>query len=256
MGQNVQKPSTLGIIVKILAIIIPVLGAIAVAYFQFYLPEKLKIETTQTAEARFTIAALSATPLPTSTDIPTATLTLLPTFTITLTSSSTPTNTPPPLPLVEVFPQAVNGQKFAFVNGTGTVVDKFVPAPQACVHSGPYGLQLTYDVTGSGNGGWGVQWVSSTAGHFDASGFTAFNFWIKGTNGGETFQVGLKDTTGKEVKVESIDSVVVTSDWVLISFPLRLFNGVNTALIENVNFGFNKNHGSGSFCLDDISFAP
>jgi hypothetical protein len=256
MSKPGKSQSSLPIIATIIVAVVGTIGTIAVAYFQFYLPEQLKIKTTLTAEARLIIAALSVTSTPTSTSLPTATVTSTPTF------APTYTQTPLPQPMVELFPQSVNGLKFVFINGTGSVVDKFVSAPQNCVHTGPYGLLLTYNLTGDANGGWGVQWASSPAKHFDASGFRSFNFWIKGINGGETFQIGLKDENGKEVKVESENFVIVTSDWTLATVPLSLFtdvNGVrmvNTSIIENVNFGFNKNHGPGSFCIDDISFAP
>ena len=185
----------------------------------------------------------------------------LPTLTITVAPSATdtstplPTDTPLPPPLEEIFPQVNGGHKFVFINSGGLLTDQFVPNSD-CIHSGEYGLQLIYDMKGQGNGGWGVQWNEASGKHFVASSFNAFTFWVKGASGGETFQIGLKDTFGKEVKVESVDLLVVAPEWMTITAPFSLFEGVNTASIENINIGFNSNHGSGTICVDDIAFAP
>jgi hypothetical protein len=112
-------------------------------------------------------------------------------------------------------------------------------------------------MSGVENGGWGVHWTNTPTGHFDASGFSDLVFWVKGTTGGETLQIGLKGTNGQEVKVESGDLVVISaSDWKPVTVPLNKFinGGVNVDSVENVNFGFNRNHGSGIICIDDIAF--
>lgn len=200
------------------------------------------------------VSCLPPPPEPTTTPQPTST----PDSTLTPQPTSIPspslTNTPLPPPLVEIFPQVDGGEKFVFINNGGSLSDKFVPT-QSCLHSGSYGLQLMYNMKGTGNGGWGVQWSNSPAKHFNASSFSAFTFWVKGT-GGETFQIGVKDTSGNEVKVESDTLLIVSSDWLQVILPLSNLKGVNTTSIENVNFGFNKNHGTGSICIDDISFTP
>lgn len=198
-------------------------------------------------------------PSPTLEPTHTPTLTLTPTLPPVPTSTSTPppslTPTQPPPPLVEIFQQVGDGEEFVFINQGGILTNEFVPT-QSCIHSGVYGLRLTYDMKGAGNGGWGVHWVNSPAQRFDASDYTAFVFWIKGASGGEIFQVGLKDTRGKEVKVETKPLVVVSPNtWSEVTILLTKFEGVDTSSINNLNFGFNKNHGSGSICLDDISFA-
>ena len=112
---------------------------------------------------------------------------------------------------------------------------------------------------GAGNGGWGVQWSSSPVGHFDASAFNALTFWVKGASGGEIFQIGMKDTTGNngngtEAKLGSKDYLVVTQNWSQIILSFDEFKGVNIASLENINLGFNKDHGSGSICIDDMAF--
>lgn len=208
----------------------------------------------QTVTKSIKFNVVTPTPEPTDTPPP-ATPTPEPTFTPESTATQSPTSTPPLPPLVETFPQVDGGEEFAFINQDGVLSNEFVPA-QNCVHSGSSGLQLTYEMKDAGNGGWGVYWDDAPTTHFDASDFTTFTFWIRGASGGETFQIGLKDTSDKEIKVESKSLALVTSDWLIVTVPLSKFKGVNTASVRNVNFGFNKSHGSGSVCIDDIAFTP
>ncbi len=99
--------------------------------------------------------------------------------------------------------------------------------------------------------------MGAVEGFVDASGFSSFVFWVKGLSGGELFQVGLKDTSGTEVTIESKALVLVSSsEWRQVLIGLDDFAGVNTAAIENVSFGFNRNHGEGAICLDDMAFLP
>jgi hypothetical protein len=186
---------------------------------------------------------------------PSFTPSLEPTATATMTPTKTPTNTPPPPPLTEIFPQVGGGEKFLFTNSGGSLTNTWATV-ETCIHSGFYGLQLSYDMKGAGNGGWGIQWDNAPEKHFDASMFHTLTFWVKGTNGGELFQISLKDTNGNEVKIESDTLLIVSSDWMPVAVSFDKFSGVNTASIENVNFGFNKNHGTGTICVDDISFSP
>lgn len=172
------------------------------------------------------------------------------------TATPAPIDTPPPPPpLVEIFPQVEDGVEFVFINSGGSLKNEFTPA-QNCLHTGLYGLRLTYEMEGEGNGGWGVLWDNAPAGHFNASDFSALTFWVKGKSGGETFQIGLKDAAGTEAKIESKLVVVVTEDWTMVNIPLDKFEGTNAASISNINFGFNKDHSAGSLCIDDIAFAP
>jgi hypothetical protein len=192
------------------------------------------------------------TPTSTPTPVPTETFTPTPTPTPELTPTPTITPTPVP-PLVEVFPQVGEGDEFVFMNEGGEL-DTRVVESEACRHSGRLGMRLEYAMSGEGNGGWGIHWVKP-AEYFDASRFSEFVFWVKGTSGGETFQIGLKDASGKEVKVESETLLIVSSsEWRQVRVPLSKFTDVNTASVENVNLGFNRDHGSGTICIDDIAF--
>jgi hypothetical protein len=157
-------------------------------------------------------------------------------------------------PLLEILPQVGGGEAFSFENKGGKVTDQYVGAAE-CRHSGALGLQLTYMMIGDGTGGWGVHWEKAPLRYFDASEFMALVFWVKGTAGGETFGVGMKDTSDTEVYVRSKDFVVVSaSNWEMVIVPLSKFIGVKLNSVENINFSFNQSHGSGSICVDDIAF--
>ncbi len=164
----------------------------------------------------------------------------------------TATETPLPLPLEEVFPQVGAGHGFTFVNNpaifTGTIV-----RDDACVHSGIYGLQLVYDINNSGSAGWGVQWDDAPEGTVNLSEYSTLVFWVKGGTGSERFQIGIKDSLKREPKIESTDLIVLSRDWQQVRVPLNRFVDANLGLINNINFGFNKNHSNGVLCIDDIS---
>ena len=159
-------------------------------------------------------------------------------------------------PLGDIFAQVDSGQDFTFVNPPGGLTAQFVE-DQGCNHSGQAGLQIIFAFTEAGNGGWGVHWNNAPGGHFDASRFATLTFWVKGTapNG---FHIGLKDTTEHEVKVEAKDYVMVGPGvWKQVSVSLSKFadahGPVNTASVRNVNLGFNRDHGAGSICIDEIA---
>jgi hypothetical protein len=150
--------------------------------------------------------------------------------------------------------QVEGGDSFVFVNQPADMTDEFTAD---CKHSGKYGLQITYEVTGAkGNAGWGVQWDQSTTGIFDASSFTNLTLWVQGVEGREKFQIGMKDKNGTEQKVESTKiGVVETGEWTKMTIPLKkYFNKVKTSEVVNLNFGFNINHRNGTICIDDVAF--
>lgn len=161
------------------------------------------------------------------------------------------------LPVLEIFPQASDGEDFYWANPSGDEVTYQYVESEECRHSGRYGLRLTYTMRDDRDGGWGVHWANAPLRSFDASEFSALTFWVKGMAGGETFQIGLKDTGLKEIKVDSKRFVVVSAtEWGMVSVPLSEFRdkGVNIASLNNMNFGFNSAHGSGQICIDDIAF--
>lgn len=159
--------------------------------------------------------------------------------------------------LADIFPQIAGGQPFAYTNPPGTLSAQLVDDP-ACRESGQYGLQIDYQFSGNGFGGWGVQWSDSARGSFDGSPYSVLVFWFKGS-APSGFQIGLKDTSEYEVKIDA--GTVLRSpagDWQRVTIPLARFtqNGrpVNTALLRNLNLGFNTTHGAGRICIDQIGF--
>lgn len=179
--------------------------------------------------------------------------------------SDTPTPTPLPRPVVEIFPQAVDGRVFLFPEDQPNLIKGGIIEDQVCRRSGAYGVQLTYNFSTFG-GGWGIHWGEAPLKHFNATGYTNLAFWVKGAAGNEKFQIGLKDTglidvpdDQNEVKVNSTEYQIVSgSEWREVVVPLNHFTGnqgqVNIASIDNVTFTFEAKHGSGSICIDDIAY--
>jgi hypothetical protein len=208
----------------------------------------------------FTMQVISPTPTPTPTlvkptDTPSPTITPKPTVTSTATHTPQVDTLDVP-PLEEIFSQVGDGHPDLFMGRGGELIDQFAIE---CAHTGKIGLKLTYKMQGDGYGGWLVSWGNATPRYFDASSFLSFVIWVKGGIGGETFQIGIKDITGKEVKIETKTLVIVsTTQWKKITISLSKFadegGQVNMARINNINIGLNKNHGAGSICLDDIAF--
>jgi Carboxypeptidase regulatory-like domain/Carbohydrate binding domain (family 11) len=202
---------------------------------------------------------LTDTPSPTFTNTPepTETHTPQPEDTPTPQPTITVTLSPPPCPLLEIYPQASSCEAFfVFSNEGGTLEDDFL-STGSCVHSGSFGLGLSYSNSGPANSGWGVQWLDGPDGHLDASGYSHLRFWVKGESGNETFQVGIKDTSGNEIKIESRILTVTSTRWTQVSVDFSAYADENSlSSLENVNFGFNETHGSGSICIDDLEFIP
>lgn len=160
-------------------------------------------------------------------------------------------------PLRDVFAQVGGGEPFVFINPPGSL-DAQLTGDEACRRSGRHGLRLTYGFTGPGNGGWGVAWDGAPGGGFDAGAFDTLVFWVRGAapNG---FQVGLKDVTEREVKLEVREHATVSGDeWRKVALPLGMFadaaGAIDLGRVRNFNFGFNAGHGSGSVCIADIAF--
>ena len=178
------------------------------------------------------------------------------------TTMSAPTNTPYPMlttpcpagPLCEVFQQVDSGKSFSWAYPPDSFSYQF---DGDCAHSGSYGIRLKFGFTPDfENGGWGVYWNSPFTTHFDASKFTALDFWVQGTTGNELFQIGLKDTTSQEIKIDSKDWIIPDDlkKGTIVTIPLSTFDGVAIASLNNVSFGFNKTSGSANICIDNIAF--
>jgi hypothetical protein len=163
-------------------------------------------------------------------------------------------------PLFCVFPQlkdvAQGGVAFSFEGSGGKLTSTFDDAPDCRRPSRALGVRLGYEMSGDGFGGWGVHWAGAPAGSFDASAFTDLVLSVKGTRGGESFQVGLKDASDREVKIESTDlGGVRSSDWTQFEVPLDSFTGVDRSVLNNFSLTFAKKQGTGQLCIDEIAFA-
>lgn len=219
--------------------------------------------TSTTKNESYDVVDTSPTPTPTTPSPPTPTATSEP------PPLPSATATPPNIaPLVEIFPQAMDGEVRRYIDSDdslGSISTEYTE-DEDCRNSGPYGLRITFDFRNGGYGGWLVHWESSPNRRFDASQFAEITFFVKGT-APQSFQVGIKDISETEVKVEAGPLVVLSqSQFRQVVIPLSKFvtvdpqgdpentPNVDIANVRNVNFGFNQSHGSGEICIDDIAF--
>ena len=115
------------------------------------------------------------------------------------------------------------------------------------------GIRLRYDPRIEGSGGWGVQWGGATPGGFNAGKFGTLAIWVKGAEGDEAFQVSVKDRLGQEAWVQARSMLAVSERWQTLRIPLADLK-VDASQIENLNIGFNREHGPGEVCIDEIAF--
>ncbi|HRZ07571.1 MAG TPA: hypothetical protein P5102_15780 [Candidatus Competibacteraceae bacterium] len=173
--------------------------------------------------------------------------------------SSSPTK-----PLSELFPQATAGRQFLWAHPDQSVkagFDSRCAKPKLKNGFGFFGassgLQIQYGVAPDmQQGGWGVHWDHAPTQSFDASGFDHFSFWVRGVSGDESFEIGLKDTSARETKIESKDWIATRAlrNGVEVIIPLAEFGDVNKKSLNNISFSFNALHGSGTLCIDNIAF--
>jgi hypothetical protein len=164
---------------------------------------------------------------------------------------------PDPLNSVFIQTKQAGGNDFRFLSKTARLDADFPDDPDCHRPERAVGLRLRWDMSRDESGGWGVAWDhrNSPSGDFNASEFKRLSFWVKGGEGGEIFEIGLKDTAKTEKKVQSEQVGSVAADrWMELVVPLADFKGVDKTSIENVNFGFNQQHGSGTVCIDEIAF--
>lgn len=167
--------------------------------------------------------------------------------------------------LPDLFPQAVHGGKqFLWSRPSNSVKASFdggCAKPSLINLLGfigvASGLRLQYGLAPNmQDGGWGVHWADAPTHDFDASRFAHFSFWVRGASGDEAFEIGLKDTDAKEIKIESKDWIAASTlrNGVEVIIPLAEFRGVNIKSLNNVNFSFGSGHGSGNLCIGGMAF--
>ena len=167
--------------------------------------------------------------------------------------------------LPELFPQAADGgQQFLWAHPDHSVKAEFdseCARPKLINALGLWGassgLRLQYGlVPALRDGGWGVHWDHAPTQHLDASGFNHFSFWVRGASGEELFEIGLKDTSAREIRIASKDWIAASDlkQGIQVIIPLAEFKGVNQQSLNNISFSFNALHGSGSICIDSMAF--
>ena len=94
----------------------------------------------------------------------------------------------------------------------------------------------------------------------DLSRFTTFSFWIKGAQGGETFEIGLNDTISNKredaVMVGSIHRYLpqgMTTEWQQVVVPLEDFFGADLTRVFSIVFNFNE-EGEGKLWIKGLKF--
>jgi hypothetical protein len=144
-----------------------------------------------------------------------------------------------------------------------------VPATQN-PHAGSKCLMLKYDKKGKGgpydSGGWCGYYTLLKTGsrYFDATGYQAITFWVRGETGTENFVVGLADRhwdqVGDSVKSEEIGKYLpagrLTTEWQKATIPLSTFM-VEMKELASLAFCFEGSvlpggEGRGTVYLDDL----
>ncbi|MGL5796508.1 MAG: hypothetical protein ACRC06_19305, partial [Waterburya sp.] len=119
--------------------------------------------------------------------------------------------------------------------------EKYVSDDKDCGVSNSPVLKLEYEFhENQAHSGWSVGW------HYklDISKFSTLSFRVKSVSGNEKFEVGMET-----FKVE----VVASSDWQEKRISLREFGDeITTNGTQNINFGFLRENGSGTICIDKI----
>ena len=105
-----------------------------------------------------------------------------------------------------------------------------------------------YDIKPEGWGGWGASLKGG-----DYSGYKFLAMDLKGDKGGESFEVGLRDTKGQEKKKSISAYVDITQKWQRIFIPLSEFAGVNLASLENMSLSVGGG-AKGKFFFDNLAF--
>ena len=104
--------------------------------------------------------------------------------------------------------------------------------------------------------GIGVNQFNRQYPRFDIKNFKAIEFYVKGANGGEIFEVWIANEYDQDIGLKSADYVDVSSkEWRKVLIPFSDFYR-NRAFSEiyGVAFRFFATSGVGDICIDDINF--
>jgi len=108
-------------------------------------------------------------------------------------------------------------------------------------------LVLAFDIVKEGWGGWGL----ALAG-MDLQKYSHLAFSIKGENGGEPLDIALKDMVGVEKKLPLVRFTDVSKTWRKVRIPLKEFDSVNLASVDNINFVFTDAAKRSKVYVDDV----
>jgi hypothetical protein len=94
----------------------------------------------------------------------------------------------------------------------------------------------------------------------DLSRYATLTFWIKGAQGGETFEVGMNDVISNKREDAVISGSIyryladgVSTEWQQVKIPLEDFFGADPARVYSIVFNFNED-GEGIFWIDGLEF--
>ncbi len=95
---------------------------------------------------------------------------------------------------------------------------------------------------------------------FDLASYKEVRFWVRGAQGGETFEVGMADrswlTIGDSVKAGTVEKYLpggVTAEWQEVVIPLSDFGKLDWSQMGSFVVNFYK-QGKGTLFLDDLRF--
>lgn len=150
----------------------------------------------------------------------------------------------------------VGGGGFTYAGPEGESVDYSATAlePNDPLDYQGRSLKITWSLKGKQFCGWGVGKLAGDRA-FDISNADSLEMELMGQNGGEEFDVKLKDLSGVEKGVQLKRYYLLPKGhWTAVQIPLKEFTGVNLKAIENINFGFNAGLSgeAGSLLVDNI----
>lgn len=176
---------------------------------------------------------------------------ITPTIILSPTASS-----PTTCELADIFPQTWDCEAHSTFRDRGGKIDDIVFDSEH-IRTGNYSLKLQYSNTKElAFSGWYADWSNSPQGYFNASSYSKLTFWLMGESGGETLQIGLRDTQENEEKVRPLVTVCA-NEWEQVVVPLSSFqDNVDLSHVKRIVFAFTRNDGSGTIFIDDIAFVP
>ncbi len=153
------------------------------------------------------------------------------------------------------------------LNALGRKTNAYKRLPSVCVAArvpearhGPTGrgLKLEYEKAASGWCGYYTLLNQIDGEYYDLTAYKAVSFLVRGTAGGETFEIGMADknwlTIGDSVKAGPVEKYLprgVTTTWQEVVIPLADFGKLDFTQMGSLVINFHK-AGRGTVYLDDV----